>query len=182
MACTGISLPLPIQCSKKRKLRYSTINSCNVPYNLRSPATYSLKTKKQWQSKKESETNWGCWAPGGSVNSEYVTERTNGKSWVRFPTEKDYFLCSWVRASWINVNNCPKRCDCIQFYGCLQKYNKTVIAASRWIIIDRKRSIYHHSVHSISGVYSDIYSLRESSGLFPRGFAPGLWNCSLIFI
>jgi hypothetical protein len=25
-------------------------------------------------------------------------------------------LCSWVRASWINVNNCPKRCDYIQFY------------------------------------------------------------------
>ena len=25
-------------------------------------------------------------------------------------------LCSWVRASWINVNNCPTRCDYMQFY------------------------------------------------------------------
>jgi hypothetical protein len=25
------------------------------------------------------------------------------------------YLCSWVRASWINVNNCPTSCDCIQF-------------------------------------------------------------------
>jgi len=25
-------------------------------------------------------------------------------------------LCSWVRAMWINVSNCPMRCDCIQFY------------------------------------------------------------------
>jgi len=24
-------------------------------------------------------------------------------------------LCSWIRASWINVNNCPIRCDFIQF-------------------------------------------------------------------
>jgi len=24
-------------------------------------------------------------------------------------------LCSWVRASCINVNNCPTRCDYIQF-------------------------------------------------------------------
>jgi len=26
------------------------------------------------------------------------------------------FLCSWVCESWINVNNCPTRCDYIQFY------------------------------------------------------------------
>ena len=26
------------------------------------------------------------------------------------------FLCSWVHATWINVNNCPTRCDYIQFY------------------------------------------------------------------
>jgi len=28
-------------------------------------------------------------------------------------------LCSWVRASWINVNNCPTRCDYIHLlYFC----------------------------------------------------------------
>ena len=27
-----------------------------------------------------------------------------------------FFLYSWVRASWINVHNCPTRCDYIQFY------------------------------------------------------------------
>jgi len=26
-----------------------------------------------------------------------------------------FFLCSWVRASWIDVNNYPTRCDYIQF-------------------------------------------------------------------
>ena len=26
-----------------------------------------------------------------------------------------WILCSWVHASWINVNNCPPRCDYIQF-------------------------------------------------------------------
>ena len=30
--------------------------------------------------------------------------------------DKKYrILCSWVRASWTNVNNCPTRCDYIQF-------------------------------------------------------------------
>ena len=28
----------------------------------------------------------------------------------------DCFLCSWVRASWISVTNCPTWCDNIQFY------------------------------------------------------------------
>jgi len=30
--------------------------------------------------------------------------------------KKDIFLllCSWVRASWISVNNCPTGCDYVQ--------------------------------------------------------------------
>jgi hypothetical protein len=28
---------------------------------------------------------------------------------------KKGILCLWVRVSWIDVNNCPKRCDYIQF-------------------------------------------------------------------
>ena len=35
---------------------------------------------------------------------------------ISFPINFQFILCSWVRASWINVNNCPTRCDYIQFY------------------------------------------------------------------
>jgi len=27
-----------------------------------------------------------------------------------------FILCSWVRVSWISVNNCPTGCDYIQIY------------------------------------------------------------------
>jgi len=31
-----------------------------------------------------------------------------------------WILFAWVRASWIKLNNCPTRCDCIQFITYLQ--------------------------------------------------------------
>ena len=35
-----------------------------------------------------------------------------------------FFLCSWFRVSWINVNNCPRRCDLyrVLLYLCRQLY------------------------------------------------------------
>ena len=43
-----------------------------------------------------------------------------------------WIFCSWVRASWINVNNCPTRCDYIQFflYFCRQIYVFQMIPSS----------------------------------------------------
>ena len=43
-----------------------------------------------------------------------------------------FFLCPWVRASWINVNICPKRCEYIQFYYifCRQIYMFRMIPSS----------------------------------------------------
>jgi len=43
----------------------------------------------------------------------------------------NYILCSWFRASWINVNNCPTRCDYIQFYY-ISADNSTCFATVRW--------------------------------------------------
>ena len=45
---------------------------------------------------------------------------------------KIWILCSWVRESWINVYNCPTRCDYLQFYYifCRQLYMFRMIPSS----------------------------------------------------
>jgi len=47
-------------------------------------------------------------------NAEYLAELMQEVAW--YVT----ILYSWVRASWIKFNNCPTRCDSIQFIKFLQ--------------------------------------------------------------
>jgi hypothetical protein len=72
-----------------------------------------------------------------------------------------FFLCSWVRASWINVNNCPTRREYIQFYYifCSQLYMIRMIPSSssgahsncNYNIWQWSNRIYHHPLTWRSG-------------------------------
>ena len=69
---------------------------------------YWLLTSQEglWSTDARWIRNWKTLQVGG-LNSKIIT-----LCWVKTYT----VLCSWVRASWINVSNCPMRCDYIRFY------------------------------------------------------------------
>ena len=66
----------------------------------------------------------------GRIETNVPTLRFTIWAWLQ--TSVVSLLCSWVRASWISVSNCPTRCDCIRFYYifCRQLYMLRMIPSS----------------------------------------------------
>jgi hypothetical protein len=87
------------------------------------------------------------------------------------------FLCSWVRASWINVNNCPTKCDFVQFLfttNCSSRFGR-YLHPSSGARVNCNYSIWHwtncmlsSSVPEESKWISDSPAIAEDSIQFDQ--------------
>jgi hypothetical protein len=87
-------------------------------------------------------TDWAIPVHGPSVqNSNWVHRLDTGAKQINSITQNIGILCSWFRASCINVSNCPTICDYVQFI--IQGVSKR--ALQLWKLIE----IYTENIHKV---------------------------------